>query len=123
VSGLVLPRRGCARLDGLVMKASAGTLFRCRIYYCEALISGLDLLTDKGFEIIGLSSHGQAEPLARWTTSDRRVLVLGNETEGLSAGAESRCHRLMRIPLGNGVESLNVSAAASIVAFRGAFRD
>lgn len=123
LAGMVLPRQGSARLDGLVMKASAGTLFRCPIYYCEEIVGALDLLTEKGFEIIGLSARGEAEALTATPTGGRRVLILGNETEGLSGDVEARCHRLLRIPLGNGVESLNVGAAASIIAFRSIFCD
>jgi 23S rRNA (guanosine2251-2'-O)-methyltransferase len=34
MTGLLLPEKGCARLDALVIKASAGTLFKARIVRC-----------------------------------------------------------------------------------------
>ncbi len=120
-TGLVLPRRGCARLDALVIKASAGTLLRSRIYHCEELPGGLDYLLDAGFEIVGLSSDGDVD-IKDITDTGRRVLILGGETRGLSTQASARCHRVARIPLDGGVESLNVAAAAAIVAFRSLFR-
>lgn len=120
LAGLVLPRKGCARLDGLVIKASAGTLLRGRIYHCEDIVSGLDQLVERGFEVIGLDRSGDT-PIGDIGGPGRRVLVLGNESSGLSAEVASRCHRKARIPLDNQVESLNVGAAAAIVAFRSLF--
>ncbi|MEX2488575.1 MAG: RNA methyltransferase [Pseudomonadales bacterium] len=120
LSGIILPRTGCARLDGLVIKASAGTLFQCPIYHCEDLISGLDYLEDTGIEIIGLSSRGTWD-IMETGGPGRRVVLLGNETDGLTESAQARCHRMARISLQNEVESLNVSAAAAIIAFRSLF--
>jgi 23S rRNA (guanosine2251-2'-O)-methyltransferase len=37
IDGIVLPRRNSTKLSPLVMKASAGTLFKIPIYYCEDL--------------------------------------------------------------------------------------
>lgn len=121
LAGLILPRAGCARLDGLVIKATAGTLFQSNIYHCENLLAGLNYLEDSGIEIIGLSSR------APWNIMEiggpgRRIVIVGNETRGLSPEVESRCHRLAHIPLGNQVESLNVAAAAAVVAFRSLYR-
>ncbi|MBD3647192.1 MAG: RNA methyltransferase [Pseudomonadales bacterium] len=120
LAGLILPKRGCARLDGLVIKASAGTLLKSRIYHCEDIASGLDHLVEQGFEIIGLSGAGDT-PVSDVTGPGRRVFILGNESTGLSTDVESRCHRMVHIPIAGQVESLNVSAAAAIIAFRSLF--
>ncbi|MBK8132487.1 MAG: 23S rRNA (guanosine(2251)-2'-O)-methyltransferase RlmB, partial [Gammaproteobacteria bacterium] len=37
LDGLLLPRQGCAPLSPLVIKASAGTLFRCPLWRCDRL--------------------------------------------------------------------------------------
>jgi 23S rRNA (guanosine2251-2'-O)-methyltransferase len=77
-------------------------------------------LKNKGFRILGLSSHG-ATDIAQLETGRPTVFVLGNETKGLSMQMEKLCEELIRIPLNNGIESLNVSVTASIVAFRSLF--
>lgn len=115
--GLILPTRGSARIDGLVIKASAGTLFRCRIYHCEYLASALGALQAQHYRITGLDSHG-TRSLADLPANEARVFVLGNETTGLSAEVAALCEEHVHIPLANGVESLNVSVAAALVAFR-----
>lgn len=114
--GLIIARKGSARIDGLVIKASAGTLFKCRIYHCDQLGPALRSLRDVGFRIAGLDSHGslsiQAVP-----AGDKRVFILGNETSGLSLDVAQLCDERVYIALANGVESLNVSIAAALVAF------
>jgi RNA methyltransferase, TrmH family len=60
--------------------------------------------------VVGLVAHGGEPP------DDEQVgtLVLGGEREGLSEAVAARCDRLWTIPLRDGVESLNVAAAAAV---------
>jgi len=46
---------------------------------------------------------------------DRVALVLGTEGDGLTTAAASECDYAVRIPMRNGVDSLNVAAAAAVV--------
>ncbi|HIG43602.1 MAG: RNA methyltransferase [bacterium] len=121
-AGIILPRQGCAKIDALVMKASAGTALKVPIFHCEDACAGIASLKDKGFRILGLSSSGPMS-LASLDTDQPTIFVLGNETKGLSEQMQYLCDDLVRIPLNNQVESLNVSVAASIVAFRSVFSD
>ena len=135
IRGLVLPRKSCAKIDPLVYKASAGTLLRANIFHCPDIKAGLDCLQQHGFEIIGLAGHqgtGHQEtshqehepptPLHHLAPATRqRAYVLGNETEGLSQTVRQRCDILVRIPMSRGVDSINVAAAATLVAFQGLF--
>ncbi|MGH2356184.1 MAG: TrmH family RNA methyltransferase, partial [Chloroflexota bacterium] len=45
------------------------------------------------------------------------VLVLGNETLGLSRGYRELCDVLVRIPMYGAADSLNVACAASIMLY------
>ena len=116
LSGLLVPRTGCARIDALVIKASAGTLFRAPLYFCDNLIEPLSELSARNFEIIGLDSEGTTR-INELTSIRRSLMVLGNETDGLDEDITPLCDQLVRIPLRDGIESLNVSAAAAVVAF------
>ena len=115
--GLLIPRNGCARLDPLVIKASAGTLFRAQIYHCDTIESGIEYLKATGFEVLGLAADGSLA-LSDVARTGRHVFVLGNETSGISDSVRHACDDIVSIPLANAVESLNVSVAASIVSFR-----
>ena len=117
ISGLVLPKTGCARIDALVVKASAGALFKATIYHAKDTISAIRALKLKGLVICGLDAQGDTL-LSSLGDEQARVLVLGNETMGLSSEISLCCDHLVSIPMANQVESLNVAAAAAIIAFR-----
>lgn len=121
MTGLLLPERGCARLDALVIKASAGTLFRARIYRCQDLAQTLAGFVAVGAAVYGLDA-GASQSLATLKARPRSIFVMGNETNGLSPAVRAVCTDGLSIPMCNGVESLNVSVAASLLAFRSLFR-
>ena len=47
-----------------------------------------------------------------------RVFVLGGETAGVGAAVRELADESLRIPMANGVESMNVAVTAALVAFR-----
>lgn len=115
IDAVVLPRQGTASLGPLVVKAASGVVFGIDIVDAASTAEALDELSANGFEIVSLDAGGvslyEAEP------GDRSVWVLGNETTGISAAAQERSQRVVSLPLANGVESLNVAAAAAVVAY------
>ncbi|MAS40893.1 MAG: 23S rRNA (guanosine(2251)-2'-O)-methyltransferase RlmB [Porticoccaceae bacterium] len=117
LDGLLLPRRGCAPLSPLVIKASAGTLFHCPLWRCETLPEALRELGAAGTEIAVLAADAE-QPLSTFQPSGSVVYVLGNETHGISAQISALARHRLSIPLARGVESLNVAVTAGLVAFR-----
>jgi 23S rRNA (guanosine2251-2'-O)-methyltransferase len=115
--GLLLPSKGCADIGPLVIKASAGTLFKGNILRCDSLASTLKAFKEKGFEICTLSSH-QATPLTEFKPTAPVIYVLGNETEGVSKEIAALSDHRVGIPMANGVESLNVAITAALIAFK-----
>ncbi len=115
--GILLPENGCAKLDALVIKASAGTLFKARIIRCESLAKTLQQLQQQGTQVFGLDAKAP-QTLGEFRAPPRTVMVMGNETHGLSVEIKKLCNGQLGIPMANGVESLNVSVAASLIAFR-----
>ena len=118
--GLLLPKKGCAKIDPLVFKSSAGTLIKTNIYHCDELTSGITQLKERGFEVLGLAG-GSNTSLSSLEKGKHRLFIVGNESEGLSESVQSHCDRLLSIPMNAGVESINVVAAATLVAFRTIF--
>ncbi|MFZ2969154.1 MAG: RNA methyltransferase [Sulfuricurvum sp.] len=113
IDGIILPKKNSTKLSPLVMKASAGTLFKIPIYYCETLG---DVLPLKNSTVITLSSHA-VEDIYSLKIPSRAIFVLGNESEGVSREIESLSSLRVSIPMHRGVESLNVAITAGIVAF------
>ncbi|MDQ2075548.1 RNA methyltransferase [Marinimicrobium sp. ABcell2] len=119
IDGILLPSKGCAPIDPLVIKASAGTVFRAPILRCEDLSSALADFSNSGaLAICALSSHASVS-LKDFSPKGPCIYVLGNETEGVSAQVAQHCNQTLKIPMNNGVESLNVAVTAALIAFRG----
>lgn len=117
LTGLLLPKKGCAKLDALVIKASAGTLFKTRIIRCDNLLASLKRLQRNNTKLVAMSVNADTK-LKNFSDNSNKVFVLGNETEGLQSDVESLCDYEVKIPMQNGVESLNVAVTASLIAFR-----
>ncbi len=114
--GIVLPRVGCPEVSPLVIKASAGVALRAPIVRVITVDEAVSQLKGAGFHLAGLAADG-ADDIHRCTLADRCAWVLGSESGGLSAAAESALDMRVRIPMRGEVESLNVATAAAVVAF------
>ena len=64
--------------------------------------------------IVGAVVDPGAAPLARFAPPPRFALLLGAEGPGLSPAARALCDHLVTIPMGAGVDSLNVATAGAI---------
>ena len=114
IDGIILPKKSSAKISPLVIKASAGTLFKLPIYFCNALEDILPSLTDT--KIYALSSHA-SNNIYDVKCSAKSIFVLGNESDGVSKEVEKLCNDAISIPMQRGVESLNVAVTASLIAF------
>jgi 23S rRNA (guanosine2251-2'-O)-methyltransferase len=117
VDGLILPRKGCASLSPLVIKASVGTLFKAKILHCEELAPALLKLKNENAKICTLSSHAKTSLFDTRDENTSKIYVLGNETEGVSKEINKLSDISLSIPMNNGVESLNVAVTAALIAF------
>jgi len=117
IDGILLPQQGNAQIDPLVIKASAGTVFRAPILRCKTLADALKDFKQNGAEICSLSSHAK-HTLKDYEPKGSCIYVLGNETEGVSREVAKMCNQSVHIPMNNGVESLNVAVTAALIAFR-----
>ena len=115
LDGVLLPRRGTPAIDPLVIKASAGVAFSAPVLRSSTAEEGLTELREAGFGVYGLDAGG--ESLLDAALPQRVALVLGNETDGLSAGVRPLLDGVLAIPLFGGVESLNVASAAAVAAY------
>lgn len=119
-TAVLMPEKGCARIDALVIKASAGTVFKARLIRCQSLVEALQDLRSAGTQIVSLEAEAQ-HSIATFTPPERAVFVMGNESSGVSREVQDVCTQGLSIPMANGVESLNVAVAASLIAFRSLF--
>lgn len=118
VDAVLIPEKGCAPLSPLVIKASAGTLFKCPIVRCGELNTALKQLQQAGFTVYTLSLQASIDAFSG-NKPAARVYVLGNETDGVSKEIEQIADASIRIPMHNDVESLNVAVTGALLAYYG----
>ncbi len=113
---LLIPKKGCAKLDSLVIKASAGTLFKASIVRCNNLAETLQQLRNDGFRVVTLSADGE-QSIFNYQKQGNTVFIVGSESEGISAACEKLADTSVYIPMNNNVESLNAAVSAALLAF------
>ncbi len=116
VDAIILPSKGAAQISPLVIKASAGTLFKMPIIKTSSLKKTLEFFKQKGADLYTLSSHA-SRSYKDQNYGEKTIFVLGNESDGVSPQIESLCDTSISIPMQRGVESLNVAVTASLLAF------
>ena len=116
VDAILLPTKGTAQISPLVIKASAGALFKMPIIKTSNLKRTLESFKKEGADLYALSSHA-SQSYKEQDYSDKTIFVLGNESEGVSKNVEVLCNESIAIPMQRGVESLNVAVTASLLAF------
>lgn len=116
VEGIVVPRRGVAGIDPLVVKASAGVAFRAPVLRCATAEEAAGLLTGAGYSVYGLAGTARTT-LFEADLPRRAAFVLGGETAGIGAGVRRHVRHWLAIPMSGGVESLNVASAAAVLCF------
>lgn len=117
IDALLWPVAGVPWINGLVVKASSGTVLRAPVVRCHTLTEGLAAFQGAGFDTLGLDAGGDRS-LFDLEAPHRLVVVVGNETRGLSDDVREQLDGTFSIPMGGGVESLNAAVAASLVCYR-----
>nr|MDQ3024385.1 RNA methyltransferase [bacterium] len=103
-----------------VHRASAGMSMKVRIVEDENLSRALEFLKEHGYWAIGCDSGEdgvEPEDATTFEYPPKRVLVMGNEAEGIRRLVREGCDYIVRIPMIDGVESLNVSVATAVVLY------
>jgi 23S rRNA (guanosine2251-2'-O)-methyltransferase len=114
--GVVTQDRHSPPESGVVAKAASGALERVPWARVVNLARSLEDIGEAGFWRIGLT--GDADTDLRDALGPSRVaLVLGAEGAGLRPNTREHCDALARLPIGDAIESLNVSNAAAVALY------
>lgn len=116
LDGMLWPLVGQPWINGLVVRAAAGSIFECPIVRCESLPMGLATLQAAGFFCVGLDADAKTS-LFSTVPSHRAIFVLGGEALGLSESVRDLLDQRVSIPMAGSLESLNVAVAAGLVCF------
>src|SRR5450755_977369 len=101
------------------VRVSMGEVFAVPYARFATWPAGLAELTAAGFTVIALTPDPASMSIDDLAISDdeKLALVMGAEGPGLSAVALAAASMRVRIPMANGVDSLNVAAAAAVACY------
>jgi 23S rRNA (guanosine2251-2'-O)-methyltransferase len=114
--GLVIPQDRSVQVTPIVEKIASGALSNLPVAKIVNLSRGLEQAKKAGFWIYGLDGDAE-QSLYSEDLSGKVCLVLGAEGKGLRDGVSKHCDKLLKIPMGGTVGSLNVSVAGGVAMF------
>jgi 23S rRNA (guanosine2251-2'-O)-methyltransferase len=113
---VVVPDRHAPPETGALVKAASGAVEIVPLVRVVNLARAMADLKAAGFWCAGLDGHAP-QTLAAADMSGKVALVLGAEGEGLRRLTRDQCDILVRLPISERMESLNVSAAAAVALY------
>ena len=114
--GVIIPKRRSAGLTAIVGKASAGAAEHMAIARVPNIPAVLKELKDKGLWVYGAAAGGSND---LWDTdfTGAMALVIGSEGDGIGRLVRENCDFIVNIPMVGKINSLNASAAASVIMY------
>jgi 23S rRNA (guanosine2251-2'-O)-methyltransferase len=120
--GVVVPQRRAVGMTASAWRTSAGAAARLPVARAVNLARALQAYQQAGLQTVGLAGDGEVELGEYDGFADPVALVVGAEGAGLSRLVRERCDVVVRIPITQDTESLNVSVAAGIALYEVARR-
>ena len=113
LSGVILSADCCDIYNPKVVRGSMGAVFRVPFHICEGIPAFLS-------QYNGLCSYAavvdrDAEKISEISFREPCVTVIGNEGNGLTKETIAACDHRVTIPMKGKAESLNASAAATVI--------
>lgn len=116
--GQVILSPDCADLyNPKTVRAAMGMVFRQKVLFAGDETKALTLLRESGFGVYATALSDSSLPLGSVDCSKKTCFVLGNEGHGLSEKVIAACGGQIIIPMMPSAESLNVSSAATVLAW------
>ncbi len=114
-AGMIYLSEGCVDfLSPKVIRAAMGSLFRAPLRR-GSLAEFLAQKKKAGYRIIGAGLDRQYQELQKFSFREPTVLIIGNESNGISKEIMQLCDHGLFIPMLGHNESLNAAVAASII--------
>lgn len=98
-----------------VIRSTMGAIFRVNVIEVDNLVETLNMLKNKGFDIISTSLDTNNSIYN--ITYKKSVVVIGNEANGVTKEVQEISNKKVKIPMLGKTESLNASVAAGIMIY------
>jgi tRNA G18 (ribose-2'-O)-methylase SpoU len=102
------------------VRNSMGTIFQLPVVASTNLVQSLNELRAHGIRCLAAHPHTDKKFLSQADLTGDCCLVFGSEGNGLSPAVLAACDEAVAIPMAEGVDSLNVGAAAAVFLYEAA---
>lgn len=114
--GVVISEKNSAKVTHTVIKASAGATNYIKICLKNNIYKAITALQISNFFVIGASLKAK-QSYFDLELNGRFAVVFGSEGKGLRTNIVNLCDELVKIPVANKIESLNVSVSAGVILY------
>ena len=115
IKSIIIPKDRSVDVNETVMKISTGALNYVKIARVTNLVNTINDLKKQGYFVYGADMDGI--DYKKVSYSQKVVLVIGAEGNGLSSLVRKNCDEIVSLPMKGHVNSLNASVAASILIY------
>jgi 23S rRNA (uridine2479-2'-O)-methyltransferase len=117
--GVIVTGHAADPYDPKSVRASTGSVLTVPVVRAASHTDVTDWARTRGATIIGTDEKGDAD-IDRLDLTGSAVLVIGNETAGLSAAWRQDCDVIASIPITGAASSLNAASAATVILYEAA---
>ena len=117
IDGIIYSKHHSVPLTETVLQVSQGAFVNMKFFEITNLRNEIKKLQNNNFWIIAIENSLNAKPWYSIDYHGKTVIVLGSEGKGIRQKVMESCDFIATIPMQGITNSLNVSAAASAIAF------
>jgi TrmH family RNA methyltransferase len=122
--GMIVTGHAADPYDPKAVRSSTGSLFTTPVVRVPSHREVLDWVgrvrqDGSKLSVVGTDEHGDLD-IADYDFTAPTLIVIGNETTGLSAGWREACDHVLSIPMSGSASSLNAANAGTVVLYEAA---
>jgi len=115
VKTIIIPKDRSVNVNPTVVKTSTGALEYVDIVEVSNLRNAIDYLKKNDYFVYGAEADGRLYDEVSY--SDKMVLVIGSEWNGISRVVREACDEIISIPMRGHVNSLNASVSFGVLIY------
>ena len=115
VKNIIIPKDRSVSVNDTVVKVSVGAIEHVKIIMVSNLINAINKLKEMNYFIYAADMSG--EDYRTISYSNKKVLIIGNEGNGISKIVKDNSDVIVSIPMKGTINSLNASTSAGILLY------
>jgi len=117
VHSYLLPQQGPHPFGRRALRVSMGHASRLKLHRYDDIEETIRTLKKQGYTIYAAEITENSVPLSKISVTEKWVLLMGHEGNGISTDILELCDRVVHIEMETNVKSFNVAVAASIILY------